>query len=162
MERIWQLIAEPFKTFESLNMNQIIKFGILLLVTACASTSEPVVDKPLVGAEARDYSFDHIEGLESNLAGEGLELPQMVGGLNALQKEVNKRLEKTDCPVRGKVTVVYIVDEKGVVIDSATAAGIHEVCDAIAEEAVKEMVFSPAKKNGNPVRIRMGSPVTFN
>ncbi len=136
------------------------------MVAACAGTGSAVdnseTEKPLVGAESRDYSFDHIEGLQSNLAGEGLELPQMMGGLNALQKEVNKRLLKTDCPVRGKVTIVYVVDEKGVVIDSATAAGIHETCDKIAEEAVKQMVFSPGRKNGEPVRIRMGSPVTFN
>ncbi len=136
---------------------------LALILASCAGTSIPVADeKPLVVAEEREYSFDHIDGLENNLAGEGLELAKMVGGLNALQKEVNKRLAKKECPVRGKVTIVYVVDEKGVVLDSATAVGIHEYCDAVAEEAVKEMVFSPARKNGTPVKIRMGSPVTFN
>ncbi|MEM8488756.1 MAG: energy transducer TonB [Bacteroidota bacterium] len=119
-------------------------------------------EKPLVSAEARDYTFDHIEGIENNLAGEGLQLAEMMGGLNALQKAVNERLAKTDCPVRGKVTIVYVVDEKGVVLDTATAAGIHEICDQIAEDAVRDMVFSPARKNGEPVKIRMGSPVVFN
>lgn len=141
----------------------ILSFLVFSLLTGCAGSAEPIaVEKPLVTAEERAYSFDHIEGLENNLAGEGLQLAQMVGGLNALQKEVNKRIAKTDCPVRGKVTVVYVVDEKGVVVDTATAAGIHELCDAIAEAAVQEMVFSPARKNGTPVKIRMGSPVTFN
>ena len=104
----------------------------IILLTGCAATSTPTNDeKPRVNAEERAYSFDHIEGLENNLAGEGLELATMVGGLNALQKEVNRRLVKTDCPVRGKVTIVYVVDEKGVVLDAATAAGIHELCDAL-------------------------------
>ena len=137
-------------------------FSIILL-TGCAATSTPVSEeKPLVSAQERAYSFDHIEGLQNNLAGEGFELAKMMGGLNALQKEVNKRLTKNDCPVRGKVTIVYVVDEKGVVLDAAAAAGIHDTCDNLAVAAVKEMVFSPARKNGIPVKIRMGSPVTFN
>lgn len=136
---------------------------LVLLSTGCAGTTpQQAQEKPLVPAESRDYSFDHIEGIENNLAGEGLQLAEMMGGLNALQKAVNERLAKTDCPVRGKVTIVYVVDEKGVVIDTATAAGIHEVCDQIAEDAVRDMVFSPARKNGEPVKIRMGSPVVFN
>ena len=136
--------------------------ALLLVLFSCAApNASTLTEKPLVSAEQREYSFDHIEGLQSNLAGEGLVLPQMIGGLNALQKEVNERLKRTDCPVRGKVTIVYVVDERGDVLDSATAAGIHEVCDAIAEEAVKEMKFTPATKNGESVRIRMGSPVTF-
>lgn len=118
-------------------------------------------EKPHVTAQDRSYSFDHIEGFQSDLAGEGLVLPEMVGGLNALQKEVNERIKRTDCPVRGKVTIVYVVDEAGNVLDAATAAGIHEVCDTLAEEAVKVMKFTPATKNGVPVRIRMGAPVTF-
>lgn len=136
---------------------------LCVIVAGCAGTATPEMqEKPLVSAEARDYTFDHIEGIENNLAGEGLQLAEMMGGLNALQKAVNERLAKTDCPVRGKVTIVYVVDEKGVVLDTATAAGIHEICDQIAEDAVRDMVFSPARKNGEPVKIRMGSPVVFN
>ena len=138
----------------------VLGFAVLM---GCSGGARTVVqEKPLVQAQEREYSFDHIEGLENNLAGEGLQVAQMVGGLNTLQKEVNQRLAKTECPVRGKVTIVYVVDEKGKVLDAATAAGIHELCDSIAEEAVKQMVFIPARKNNIPVRIRMGSPVTFN
>ena len=144
-------------------MDNVRKILLVLLITGCSSTkAPPATEKPLVTAENRTYSFDHIEGLENNLAGEGLELAQMIGGLNALQQEVNKRLAKTDCPVRGKVTLVYVVDEKGEVLDAATAAGIHETCDAIAVDAVKQMTFVPARKNGQTVKIRMGSSVVFN
>lgn len=139
----------------------LIIFSIILCTGCTASQPVTTTEKPLVSAEARDYSFDHIEGLQSDLAGEGLVLPEMIGGLNALQKEVNARLKKTDCPVRGKVTIVYVVDEAGKVLDAAPAAGIHEVCDTIAVEAVKVMNFTPATKNGEFVRIRMGTPVTF-
>ena len=142
-------------------MHRFVLFCLSVLLAACATTVDQPAEKPYVESVARSYSFDHIEDIESNLAGEGLQVASMVGGLNALQKAVNKRLEKTACPVRGKVTVVYVVDEEGVVMDAQTAAGIHETCDAVAEEAVKEMVFSPARKNGRPVKIRMGSPVTF-
>lgn len=144
-------------------MNRYLSLLALLFFTGCAASSSTTSEeKPLVTAENRPYSFDHIEGLENNLAGEGLELAQMIGGLNALQQEVNKRLAKTDCPVRGKVTLVYVVGEKGEVIDAATAAGIHETCDAIAVDAVKEMTFVPARKNGQTVKITMGSSVAFN
>ncbi len=139
--------------------------ALVVLFAGCAGASNTTTEtqeKPLVAAEARNYSFDHIEGIENNLAGEGLQLAEMMGGLNALQKAVNERLAKTPCPVRGKVTIVYVIDEKGVVLDTATAAGIHDVCDQIAQDAVRDMVFSPARKNGEPVKIRMGSPVVFN
>ena len=149
---------------DRLSLLATLALGVLLVGCAGAgNTATPASeDKPLVSAETREYSFDHIEGIENNLAGEGLKLAEMMGGLNALQKAVNERLAKTPCPVRGKVTIVYVIDEKGVVLDTATAAGIHEVCDQIAEDAVRDMVFSPARKNGAPVKIRMGSPVVFN
>ncbi len=144
-------------------MKRQITLLIWIVAAGCSSTGTPISEeKPLVSAQEREYSFDHIEGLNNNLAGEGLVLAKMIGGLNALQKEVNARLAKMDCPVRGKVTIIYVVDETGNVLDAATAAGIHETCDRLAEAAIKKMKFTPATKNGIPVRIRMGTPLTFN
>lgn len=132
-------------------------------MAGCAgSGSTTAKEKPLVEATNKEYSLDHIEGIEKNLAGEGLQVAKMIGGTNALQKEVNKMVARKECPVRGKVLVVYVVDTSGDVMDAAAASGIHDECDKTAEEAVKKMKFVPATKNGSPVRIRMGTQVSFN
>ena len=133
-----------------------------LLTLGCASTKQ---NKPLVEAEKREYSFDHIDGLEKDLQtlvqSPGFEMPKMIGGMDALQDVVNDLAKQTPCPVRGRVSVNYVVDEQGNVIDPQTALGIHETCDTVAEQAIAQMRFEPAKKSGESIKLQMSTPITF-
>ena len=137
---------------------------ILFVLLGCASNQTAIQngEKPYVEAVERTYSFDHIEGLAGGLAGDGLTLPEMLGGQGMLQRKVNAFVKDKPCPVRGRVMVVYVVDERGDVLDAAAATGIEESCDATAEAAAKTLKFKPATKDGVPVKIRMGTPVDFN
>ena len=143
------------------------KYLLILLLTmpllaGCASTqTDSQSAKPFVEAQKKSYSFDHISGIPDDLAGPGFEPPEMIGGGEALSEAVNQLAKQRPCPVRGRVSIAYVLDEEGNVIDSAVAEGIDEECDAVAAEAIKLVRFKPAKKNGRAVKIRMATPVTF-
>ena len=81
--------------------------------------------------------------------------------MEAFGARVSALAKATPCPVRGRVSVMYVVDEAGNVVDPQTALGIHEVCDRIAEEAMGQMKFKPAEKAGKPIKLQMSTPVTF-
>ncbi len=69
--------------------------------------------------------------------------------------------KKTPCPVRGRVSVTFVVNEEGGVEHARTIMGIHEACDAVAERAMSQMRFTPATLNETPVKLPMMAPITF-
>lgn len=137
----------------------------ILLLMGCTSTKQASEDKPYVESTEREHSFDHIEGLAKNLeeliSSPQFRMPVLNGGQDALQKAVNKITRRNYCPVRGRVSVAYVVDEKGNVMDPQTVLGIHEVCDSIAEKAVSQISFKPAWYNGEPIKLRMSNSIEF-
>lgn len=142
--------------------------GVLLfcfMMMGCTSTKPASDNKPYVEATEREHSFDHIEGLSKNLEeliiSPRFRMPELNGGQDALQKAVNKITRRNYCPVRGRVSVAYVVDEKGKVTDPQTVLGIHEACDSIAEKAVAQISYKPARYNGEPIKLRMSNSIEF-
>ncbi len=140
-------------------------FTLCFLLIHCASTNQSNENKPYVEATEREYSFDHIDDLPNNLeelvSSPQFRTPSIKGGQEALQKEVSKLTKRTSCPVRGSVSVAYVVDKEGRVIDPQTVLGIHESCDSIAEIAISNMSFEPAMFNGKPIKLRMSNAISF-
>ena len=64
--------------------------------------------------------------------------------------------------VSGVVAVVIVIDEKGAIISSSIAKSSHAEFERPALEAVKNWKFKPAKKDGNPVKVRVTIPLRFN
>ena len=139
-------------------MNKLTVFSLVILV-GCAS-----MDKPLVEATtySNSNSFDHIENIERDLAGPGFEMPVMIGGMDEFGRQLRQLSRDNPCPVRGRVSVAYVVGEDGTVLDAKIALGIHEQCDRLVEAAIKKVKFEPARKNGKPIRIVLATPATFN
>jgi TonB family protein len=87
--------------------------------------------------------------------------------------EVDKRPEiiqtvQPDYPVQaqengieGRVTVKIIIDTKGNVEKAEVIKSIPGL-DEAALEAAKKVTFSPAEKDGNPVKVSMTIPFSFN
>lgn len=146
-------------------MKFICVFIICYLLINCASTNQSNESKPYVEAIEREYSFDHIDDLPNNLeelvSSPRFRMPSIKGGQEALQKEVSKLTRRTSCPVRGRVSVAYVVDEEGRVIDPQTVLGIHETCDSMAERAISNMSFDPATNDGKPIKLRMSNAILF-
>lgn len=61
----------------------------------------------------------------------------------------------------GLVTVSMMIDEKGNVTEVSVVKSTHKELEEPAMEAVKKWRFKPAKKDGNPVAIRVAIPIKF-
>jgi len=153
---------------ESLKFGFMKLMGVLFFIVmflGCTSTKQSSENKPYVESTEREHSFDHIDDLPKNLeqliSSPRFRMPVLKGGQDALQKAVNKITRRNYCPVRGRVSVAYVVDEKGKVTYPQTVLGIHEACDSIAEKAVSQISYHPARYNGEPIKLRMSNSIEF-
>ncbi|MES3630340.1 MAG: TonB family protein [Longimonas sp.] len=85
----------------------------------------------------------------------------MIGGIDALFAVLQEVTEGWVCPVRGRVSIQFVVDEEGSVPEARVLEGIHEECDQMAIKAIKHMAFSPPTIGGEPTPILLSIPVTF-
>jgi bla regulator protein blaR1 len=96
-------------------------------------------------------------------------LPQYPGGFNALRTKISKLFDpskmNTDKSKNlNRAELTYTIDETGNVIDVA-ATGNDEIFNTEAISALKKanenVVWTPAEKDGKPVRYRMRIPLTM-
>lgn len=89
------------------------------------------------------------------------EMPELIGGLQALQSSITYPEIAKKAGVEGKVFVQFVVDEQGNVVDPVVTRGIGAGCDEEALKAVRQAKFKPGKQRGKPVRVKMSLPITF-
>jgi len=89
------------------------------------------------------------------------EMPELIGGLQALQKEVEYPEMALRANIEGRVYVQFIVNEKGEVEDPKVIRGIGGGCDEEALRVVKLAKFKPGLQRGRPVRVQYNLPVIF-
>jgi len=89
------------------------------------------------------------------------EMPELIGGLEGLQRRIRYPEIAKKAGVEGKVFVQFVVDESGNVVDPVVTRGIGAGCDEEALSAVREAKFTPGKQRGKPVRVKMSLPITF-
>jgi protein TonB len=63
--------------------------------------------------------------------------------------------------IDGLVAVVTIIDEKGNVIDVSVKKSSNPAFERPAKEAIMRWKFTPAKKDGKAVKMRVTIPVKF-
>lgn len=61
----------------------------------------------------------------------------------------------------GKVYIVFVVDQKGKVVDPKIQTASDPIFEKPALAAVKQWKFEPGKRGGKPVRFRMRVPIIF-
>jgi protein TonB len=61
----------------------------------------------------------------------------------------------------GKVNIIFIVDERGRVVDPRVRSATDPVFEAPALKAVKRWKYEPGKRAGKAVRFRVLQPITF-
>jgi len=89
------------------------------------------------------------------------EMPEPVGGISEIQKnliypEIAKR-----AGVEGKVYVLAFVNEQGEVTKAQIIKGIGAGCDEAALNAVLKTRFTPGKQRGKPVKVQVSIPIIF-
>lgn len=89
------------------------------------------------------------------------DMPELIGGLESLQRSINYPEIAKKAGVEGKVFVQFVVDEQGNVQDPVVTRGIGAGCDEEALKAVRQAKFNPGKQRGKAVRVKMSLPITF-
>jgi protein TonB len=64
--------------------------------------------------------------------------------------------------VSGLVAVSCVIDENGSVVDMKVTKSSHPDFERPAMDALKQWRFTPAKKDGKPVKVRVTIPFRFN
>lgn len=89
-------------------------------------------------------------------------MPELVGGLASLQKEITYPEKARKAGIEGTVSVQFIVDKEGNVENPQILRGVGGGLDEEALRVVKQAKFKPGKdKNGNPVRVQYSLPIRF-
>lgn len=89
------------------------------------------------------------------------EMPELIGGMAALNRELDYPETAQRAGVEGTVVVQVIVDENGTPTQPSVLKSVHESLDREAVRAVMEMDFTPGKQRNRPVRVRTNVPVRF-
>jgi protein TonB len=63
--------------------------------------------------------------------------------------------------VEGSVTLVFVLDETGRVLDPRVESSTHKDFEAPALEAIRKWKFKPGIKDGQPVRAFLRQPIRF-
>ncbi|MFO7845488.1 MAG: energy transducer TonB [Balneolaceae bacterium] len=89
------------------------------------------------------------------------EMPEMVGGTASLYKNIKYPRAAVRNGVEGRVFIQFVVDADGNVRDEKVLRDIGSGCGEAALEAVREVKFTPGKKDGKAVNVQYSMPVTF-
>lgn len=87
--------------------------------------------------------------------------PEPIGGIEELIKNVVYPISAKDAGVEGKVLVKAIIDEGGNVAETEVIKSVNTDCDKAAVDAIKKTKFTPATKDGKPVKTEVVIPVMF-
>jgi len=89
------------------------------------------------------------------------EMPELIGGLESVQKLIVYPEIAKKAGIEGRVFVQFVIDEKGNVTNPIILKGIGGGCDEAALEAVKKAKFTPGKQRGRPVKVQYSIPIVF-
>ena len=108
-----------------------------------------------VGSGEADKIFNQVD-----------EPPHPIGGMEAFYRYIADNLRYPDqartMGIEGKVYVTFIVDTDGSITDLKVLKGIGAGCDDAALQAMKQVKpWTPGKKEGEAVKVRMQMPVVF-
>ena len=88
-------------------------------------------------------------------------MPELVGGMDALQKKIRYPLQAKSLGVQGVVYVQSIINEKGKIIKPKVVKKLGAGCDEEAVRVLKKSKFKPGYDKGKPVKVRFTLPIIF-
>ncbi|MBK8945941.1 MAG: energy transducer TonB [Ignavibacteriae bacterium] len=89
------------------------------------------------------------------------EMPEIIGGLAALQSKIIYPEIAQKAGISGKIYLQGTINKFGNVTDITVLKGIGAGCDEAAIEALKSVQFIPGKQRGKPVKVRITVPIVF-
>ncbi|MCC5904941.1 MAG: TonB family protein [Balneolaceae bacterium] len=89
------------------------------------------------------------------------QMPELIGGLSQLQRQVRYPEMARRAGIEGRVYVQFIVNERGEVEDPKVIRGIGGGADEEALRVVSQARFTPGMQRGRPVRVQYMLPIFF-
>lgn len=89
------------------------------------------------------------------------QMPELKGGLAALQQKINYPEMARKAGIEGRVIIQFIVTEEGNVENPRVIRGIGGGCDDEALRVVKQAKFTPGRQRGKAVRVQYSLPIVF-
>jgi protein TonB len=89
------------------------------------------------------------------------EMPEPIGGIQAIQSKIVYPEIAKRAGVEGKVYVLAFVNEQGIVTKAEIIKGLGAGLDEAALGAVKQTKFKPGKQRGKPVKVQVSIPIVF-
>lgn len=88
------------------------------------------------------------------------DMPEIVGGQQALYDCIEYPARAKRAGIEGTVTVEILVNKQGVVEEASILRGVEGLNDE-ALRCVQAMEYEPGQQRGEPVRVKLSQPVTF-
>lgn len=88
-------------------------------------------------------------------------MPQLEGGQVGIQSKVTYPKEAIREGIEGRVTVQFVVDENGDVVNPKVIRGIGGGCDEEALRVISQAKFTPGVQRGRNVAVQMSMPILF-
>tara|TARA_B100000674_G_scaffold93423_1_gene65874 strand:- start:68 stop:448 length:381 start_codon:yes stop_codon:yes gene_type:complete len=88
-------------------------------------------------------------------------MPELIGGMDGLQKKIRYPLQAKTLGVQGVVYVQAIINEEGKVESHKLAKKLGAGCDEEAIRVLKKSKFKPGYDKGKPVKVRFTLPIFF-
>ena len=125
-----------------------------------------MVNKLLVCVSLLITVFDYSFSQQSVIDDEGVylmceKMPELIGGMDGLQKKIRYPLQAKTLGVQGVVYVQAIINEEGIVESHKLAKKLGAGCDEEAIRVLKKSKFKPGYDKGKPVKVRFTLPVFF-
>ncbi len=89
------------------------------------------------------------------------EMPEILGGQEALYNCIKYPEIARKAGVEGRVIIQFVVDENGNVTNPQVLRGVGAGLDEEALRCVSQLKFKPGRQRGRPVRVRFTLPVIF-
>ena len=88
-------------------------------------------------------------------------MPELEGGQVGIQSKVTYPPVAIRAGIEGRVTIQFVVDENGDVVDPKVIRGIGGGCDEEALRVISQAKFTPGKQKGENVAVQMALPILF-
>ena len=89
------------------------------------------------------------------------QMPQIIGGIEAIMKEIKYPEDARKQGLEGRVFIKAYIDETGKVAHKEIIRGIGGSCDKEALNALNKISFIPGKHNGKNVKTQVVIPILF-
>lgn len=133
-----------------------------LNLDATLDISEPLdIPLPPPPAPPETHEEEEDESFEQEVFVAVEQMPQLIGGMEALLADLEYPKMARKAGVEGTVVVSVIIDQEGIPTHPTILKSVADVLDDAAIEAVMMQRFEPGRQRNRPVRVSMSIPVIF-